>query len=486
MKISQKLLLVFLLTAAVLVGLIYGATQYSISAGFSSYLAQSELETIDSLPALLSSEFKAAGTWEKVFNSPDVMERVLRANENSHLSGPLSLPQARGRPPGPEEGFLPPPFPPFRQELFKRIGVFDQDSNLIWGDPASRSSTVALPIMLDSKVIGRVTLAPAKDMGHDKVVMEHSFVDEQNQSLLAVSCISMLIASLAAILLSKHFVGAIDELVLGTRRLIAGDLTARIELSRSDELGQLARDLNILASTLEQHDRAHKQWITDTSHELRTPVAVLRAQVEAIQDGIQEPNARTLEVLHEEVMTLGKLINDLYDLARYDVQQFKLYKTPLDFSTALNEVVEAFSERFQKRNIRLDASSAAALRCILHADPARMKQLFANLLENSLRYTDEGGQVKISAGIEATQLAVYFDDSEPGVAEDSLINIFERFYRVESSRSRIYGGSGLGLAICKTIAEGHGGSLRAAPSALGGLRLELRLPIDVEEEEKKA
>ena len=494
LKISHKLLFMFLLVAGFVVGLISVAIHFSIANGFSSYLAKSEIKTLDLIPSILAQSYESSNGW-KSFADPKFMESVIRENENHNSPHPgpfppdggpqgsdlqlsAELPTSSGMLPEQKEefppAFEPPPFPPFRIELFKRIGIFDEKKQLLWGEAKAFDSRASLPIISKGQIVGYVNLAAPEKLSRD---LENDFVAEQNKALMVVAVLSFGLATISAIVLSRDIVNAIQELVLATRRMSAGDLSHPLDIVRTDELGQLAKDLNFLAATLDQHDRAHKQWIADTSHELRTPVAVLRAQVEAIQDGIQEPNEKTVSILHDEVMTLGKLIDDLYDLARYDVKQLFFQFGPVEIGSLLAETIDSFSERFEKKRIQVQVSELSNTKLVVNADAARLKQLFANILENSLRYTNEGGRLKILCSMVADWVKVSFDDSEPGVSEDALLKIFERFYRVESSRSRVYGGSGLGLSISKTIAEGHGGVLKASPSELGGLRLEFSIPV---------
>ncbi len=508
LKISQKLLILFLLVTGMVAGQIWLLSTYNISSGFSSYVAQSELGSLDTIPSVLQNAYGREGSWDKVFADPQVMDKAFAINEDLHRPRPeegIQDPHHPGppiatRPPGgagadgpperemgPPQGMNPPvppdamlerpPYPPFRVELFHRIGVFDQNGKLLWGNQKAKDSKAAMPIMLKNVQVGTFNVAASETHNRD---IENNFLAEQNRSMLFVCLFAVVLAALSAKLMSKHFVDAIELLVKETRRLIAGEWSSRIELIRSDELGQLAQDLNSLATVLEQHDRAHKQWITDTSHELRTPVAVLRAQVEALQDGVQEPNQKTLAVLHDQVMILGKLVDDLHDLAKSDLNQLKFVSVPTDVGAVLHDCLESFEDKFASKNIALDMGNVAKLKTIVPADPLRIKQLFNNLLENSLRYTNEGGKTQLSSGEDNDYLTICIDDTDPGVPDELLQHIFERFYRIESSRSRMYGGTGLGLAICKTIVEGHGGSIKAMPSTLGGLKIEVKLPLKSE------
>lgn len=235
---------------------------------------------------------------------------------------------------------------------------------------------------------------------------------------------------------------------------------------------------SIVKPFLRTHEEVHRNWVADTSHELRTPLAILRAQIEALQDGVQQPNAKTLNVLHKEVMHLSKMVDFLHDLAKSDLGELKYEMVPVDISSVLEDALEAFEERMQSKEISIDAGSITEGPRIIKADADRLKQLFINLLENSYRYTKRGGKIKISLQEQGDNLSVIFDDTEPSVPDEILEKIFERFIRGEGSRSRQTGGTGLGLAICKTIAEGHGGTIAASHSPLGGLQIRITIPLE--------
>lgn len=235
-------------------------------------------------------------------------------------------------------------------------------------------------------------------------------------------------------------------------------------------------ELDKVVAGVEKQDLAYRQWMTDTSHELRTPIAIIRAQIEALQDGVREPNAKTLNVLHKEILALTRLVDDLHDLAKHDLSKLTLSLATIDLSDVLQDVVAAFEERLTEKKISLEYN-ASDKRWMVRADAVRLKQLFSNLLENSYRYTHRGGVIRIEGTTENGSLFLNIEDSPPGVPSDALDKIFERFYRLESSRSRDYGGAGLGLPICQAIVNAHGGSIRALKSALGGVRMAIQLPL---------
>jgi two-component system sensor histidine kinase BaeS len=214
--------------------------------------------------------------------------------------------------------------------------------------------------------------------------------------------------------------------------------------------------------------------MADIAHELRTPVSVLKGEVEALADGVRRPDPAAFVSLGEEIEQLSKLVSDLQALALADAGALELRQERLDLVDLLRQVGEGYRKRLAARNVGLELHLPE--RQVLSADPQRLRQLFQNLLENCNRYVDRGGQVRIriERGADAVQVTV--EDSGPGVIAGQRAHLFERFYRAEESRSRASGGSGLGLAICRSIAEAHGGAITAEPSPLGGLAIHVELP----------
>jgi two-component system sensor histidine kinase BaeS len=183
----------------------------------------------------------------------------------------------------------------------------------------------------------------------------------------------------------------------------------------------------------------------------------------------------SLASLRGEVAALGKLVDDLSQLALADVGALAYRRSRLDAAALVAQVLEGYRERFAQRGLALDTEGAEA--APVYGDPDRLTQMFRNLLENTLRYTDAGGRVRVSTRVAHGHATIEIDDSAPGVPAEALPRLFERFYRVESSRSRANGGTGLGLAISRSIAAAHGGDIAAAPSPLGGLHISVRLPL---------
>jgi len=271
----------------------------------------------------------------------------------------------------------------------------------------------------------------------------------------------------------------IKELVKGTRALANGDYQSRIPVRGSDELTQLSMDFNSLAETLDQNREARQQWIADISHELRTPLSVLQGELESIQDGIREMTPETVNSLHHEVAHLNALINDLHELSMSDQGALIYEKDHIDLATVFERSTEMNRHMLEKQDIKLSInrnSYNGSMYIPLIGDQNRLLQLFDNLYQNTCRYTDDGGQLVINIRRSEDTVIIEWFDSEPGVTDGDLSQLFDRLYRVDSSRNRKQGGSGLGLAICKNIVEAHKGTIEAQHSSLGGLKLEIRFP----------
>lgn len=279
-------------------------------------------------------------------------------------------------------------------------------------------------------------------------------------------------------------------------RMASGEIALQtVPVVLADEVGDLIAGFNVLVARLdeitdqklaseraqlqskERHETMLRQWMTDASHELRTPIAVLRAQIEAIQDGIHTANAKTLGVLHREVDGLSRLVDDLNVLALSDVHQFRCNMVVVDPLDVLENVVWAFQDRYRSGGLEIILPPASKAGHFIYFDPIHLRRVYSNFLENTLRYTDSGGRLVVTVKACDAVITIQFDDTAPGVPEESLSRLFERFYRVDASRSRESGGSGIGLAVCQAIVLAYGGTICAFSSPMGGLRLVLSFQL---------
>ena len=282
----------------------------------------------------------------------------------------------------------------------------------------------------------------------------------------------------ASFILSRHLVAPIRKLTEGTRELTSFNFQKRINVNTSDELGQLAADFNIMARTLERSEQMQQQWISDIAHEMRTPLSILLGEIEAMQDGVRKMDRDTLDSLRSEVLYLRKIVNDLHDLSMIESGTLKFKKSPISLIEGLKGTLKLFQTRLNKRQMTVMDELDISRDYFVKGDPDRLKQVFSNILENTLRYPDVPGILKVWQDREEDNIIIYFEDSGPGVPEKSLELLFDRLYRVDPSRNRSRGGSGLGLAICKNIIEHHEGKITAENGPSGGLRVRIKLPLN--------
>jgi two-component system sensor histidine kinase BaeS len=302
-------------------------------------------------------------------------------------------------------------------------------------------------------------------------------MERQSESFIWIALLMVFMSAGLAWLLAYTLGRPLKRITTAAKALAVGRYDIRLPVESTDELGQLARDFNEMAAALEQSEQARRRWVADISHELRTPLAVLRGELEALQDGIRPLTTEAIDSLFGDVMRLNRLTEDLYQLSLSDQGALSYRKAHINPVAILQDDVGALKPEFESKQITIKWTNNLPAPISIYADPDRLSQLYRNLLNNSANYTDSKGQLAISIFRQGDKLVIDFSDSEPGVSELELPQLFDRFYRVESSRNRHHGGAGLGLAICSNIVEAHNGSIQAQSSPLKGLAIRIELPI---------
>ena len=352
--------------------------------------------------------------------------------------------------------------------LSSRLSLYDAKQQFILGEP-SENPVSYRPIMVNGAVVGYLGLRPVLDQDD---ALSINFFSNQKRYLFLIYILTLITSLVAALLLATYFRKPIQRLLNATRELTKGNYQHQVKVNRNDELGDLSTEINQLAVILDQHENSRRQWVADTSHELKTPLAVLQAQIEAMQDGIRKPTPEHFASMLAQVSSLKKLTQDLADLAQAEAQQLKFYFTEVDPWSVILQEVEHFKPKFEQANLNISMKGQGT---DLQLDVDRFKQIMVNLLSNSIRYTNAGGEVQIHSIEDEKSWSVIVDDSPLGLTDDQLANLGQRFYRVDDSRTRSTGGTGLGLALSGKIAQGLGGTLSFDHSPLGGLRCKLTL-----------
>ena len=483
-SIRIKLFATIFFACLLVIGGMTFLVQYTFNNNFLAYVNEQEKRALSQLETQLVEYYQANNGWQPLKDTPRVWNKLIAgAFRSSMLPANGEEPFDEPPPPPPkwhEEqavGGLPPPRSRMRQQVDRyiaRVVLLDENRHLVKGNERLPVPENARALMIGNQIVGYLGLHPRQNLT-EKIDMD--FADRLQRTIWIVGFISLLLASVLAFGLSRHFVRPIQALRQGTRQLTDGNYTLRMARFSNDELGQLTNDFNLLAERLQQNEACRKQWIADIAHELRTPLAILRGEIEALQDGINQPDVATLASLHQEVSHLQRLVNDLYDLSMSDSGALSYRKEPCDVIALLRETLDLYSTQCHEQQLQLDTRGIGQQVMIVQGDPQRLQQLFKNLLENSLRYTDKPGQLRLAAWQSNGQVSICWQDSPLGVPDESLPRLFERLYRVESSRNRATGGAGLGLSICHNIVVAHNGTLKATHSPLGGLEICMTLPV---------
>ena len=286
-----------------------------------------------------------------------------------------------------------------------------------------------------------------------------------------------LVVGLAFVLvLSRGMTSPLREMAAAARAMARGDYTRRVRATSRDEVGELARAFNSMAAELSQVDRMRRDIVANVSHELRTPITALHAVLENLVDGVTEPDRETLAAMLTQTERLSRLVSQLLDLSRLEAGTVPLRRSDFEVATFLREAADAALAARRatggEGEVRVDA--APGLR--LYADPERVHQVVTNLVDNALRHSPPGAPVVVSAAARDGSVVVEVRDAGPGIPAAEAGRVFERFYRLDSSRSADAGGSGLGLAIARWIVDLHGGVIRAEPNHPTGCRMVVELP----------
>ena len=453
--ITSKLFIA-ILAASILATAAMGLGAYvSFKRGFVGYLNEQGMQRLEELQPQIEREYREHG-WTRLRENRRAWFSMLRPPRGPDNDGPRH---------GPPESEL--------TGASQRMALLDADFHRVSGNPQAGRDSMRLPVVVDGRTVGWLALVPFQQA---TTAAGMEFQDRLLQTNLFILGLVLVLSALLSMFVARTFLAPVKAITRATRQLAAGDYGTRIEVVSRDEIGRLAGDFNLLAHALENTERQRRDFMADVSHELRTPLAVLRGELEAMEDGVRPLTQDNIRGLQGEVSALSKLVADLYELSLSDVGALTYRMAPLDLRAVIAQVGDAFRERCQQAGLTLDIDLPGQP-LPLRGDEDRLRQLFTNLFENSVRYTDRSGRLRVTAGEEGARLVVDVMDSAPGVPEALLPRLFERFYRVESSRNRASGGAGLGLALCQRIVAAHDGDIRALPSPLGGLRLTLTFPL---------
>lgn len=375
----------------------------------------------------------------------------------------------------PAEVFLFHPYSEFKRfhpdYTEQRLNLMNTDRECIFGNETGER-TLFLPIELNNQKIGYLGYTHREELTESLDIQ----LEKRQRELITYSvAFLVLITGLLLLPIAHYFIHPILSVTQGMRALTAGRFETRLEVNRRDELGQLLQDFNHLSKSLEKNQQSRNQWIADISHELRTPLTIIRGEIEAMKDGVRPLNQLNLDHLHSEVIHLNRLIDDLYQIALNDVGGLRYQMHRVNFAELVKSTLESFRSQAATKGLNLHVQLTTS-QAFLLGDSGRLQQMLANLITNSIAYTDAPGDIYLSLTRHKKMLHLTIEDSAPSVSDEAMQHLFERFYRAEGSRNRRLGGAGIGLALVQQIVHAHQGDIAVLASQHGGLKFNLTLP----------
>lgn len=287
------------------------------------------------------------------------------------------------------------------------------------------------------------------------------FVDYRagfNDALFVAGAVALIVALILSFYLSRGVTGPVQAMSAASERIAAGQYQERVHVAGQDELSQLAARFNEMAGKLDEVEGMRRRLIADVSHELRTPLTSIQGSLEGLIDGVLPATNDTYEEIHAEAQRLNRLVNDLQELSRVESPAFQLERRPVELAGLVRTVLKRLSPAAAARGVDLRSEPLPELPSI-KGDEDRLLQVLSNIVSNALSYTSDGGAVTLSARRVGDEIRIAVRDTGVGIAPEHLPRIFDRFYRVDESRSRRAGGSGIGLTIAKQLVEAHGGKI---------------------------
>ena len=456
-RLGLKLFAIILVVNVAIAGIVFVAISRSLDQGFIEYLDHAQTRRAETLAEGLGEAWARRQNWQWLRQSPRAWHHLVRRQ----------LWPADSLPPASVEGNLGDP---------RDFVLHDENGLPVIGLPPNTNDDGAadlrwLPVLSDGRRVGTLGYRPPEQL---MARMDRLFLSQQRRNLtiivIALALTSLLLAGALSWWLGRRARG----MTLATRRLTEGDYSIRLPERGRDELSSLSHDFNVLAETLEASREARSRWVSDIAHELRTPLAVLRGEIEAMQDGIRALDQDNLYSLAQEVGQLERLVADLRLLSQSDAGALEVQLAPTDLADSLAPRLEEARGWLDDNGLVLESHIEGP--AWIRGDLQRLRQLWNNLLDNTCAYTQQPGHLRVSLRRQGDLWVLIWEDTAPGVPESELPRLTERLYRVEGSRNRASGGSGLGLSIAMALARAHDAQMSPSPSELGGLCWRLSFP----------
>lgn len=458
-----RLAVSLLLVALVSILSVLAFAQYSTAREINTYMFRGGMAGLNFLVGNLEEYYHANGTWDGV-------ETLFAGrNQDEHMPG---MPEMGGS--GGGRGMM--------QQHLIMAGesgeiLVDTEDIRVGGSLTTDEKAVAIQLK-DSRgnLIGYLYGVDGMQFqpGSDRALLE-----KLNKAAINAALFAGAVALLLGLLLGYLFLRPVKQLTLAANQIASGDLSQRVAAQGNDELAALGKAFNTMAGSLESARETRKAMTSDIAHELRTPLAIQRAILEAIQDGVYPLDQEQIGQIYEQNQSLTRLVDDLRTLALADAGELKLDKVATDIHSLVERVVSRFRPQADQKSIHLELINNGELsNSQILVDPFRIDQVLNNLVSNAIRYSPAGSAVMVIIEKNADRMIISVRDRGEGIPEEEVENIFQRFYRMNHSRSREDGGTGLGLAIARQLVMAHGGELTVQNHPDGGAEFVLALPVE--------
>lgn len=492
-SISFKLVGAFILV--ILLGMISNSIIIPdlVSTFFNYYLIYTGNTMANSLVPQLQSYYQEHGNWEGVneifFNNPLFMAESGPNNGgpdnngpinnapdlNPNTTGPNNPGPANIGPNNPVHNIQNPEMGPWMAAPSRRIDIrftlLDQNGDTVFDnvrDPNNNQiqqqrnppedQKKSYPIVVDNITVG--TLIVYGDP-KDPMSPGFSFIEATTRATWITTLITAILAVILGIIIFRQIVSPLRQMTKAAQLITQGDLSQRVVVTSKDEIGTLATTFNQMAETLEKNQQTRRNLTADIAHELRTPISIIQANLEAMLDGVLQTSPDEIASLRDESSLLARLVDDLRLLSLAEAGQLKLVFSNIQVKTLLQKALEPLYNQAEDQSIKISLIVDEGLPDI-EVDTDRIAMVIRNLLNNAFRYTPRGGEVTISARLNLEnnkQMVIEVTDTGIGINPLDLPYVFDRFYRADPSRSRSSGGTGIGLAIVKQLVESHGGNV---------------------------
>jgi signal transduction histidine kinase len=466
-RLWLKLLVGFVLVAVVAVGLVAVLANRATTQQFQIYVSQGRQLRAERLAPEFAAYYARTGSWDGV---------------STWMAGLLDA-QSAGRGPGQGRG-------QGLGTLLDRLllagpdgqVLADSQNDLVGSQLSAAELARGVPVQVAGRSVGTL-LVPAAGSSYES--LEGEFLREVNRSLVWAGMGAGALALILGLLLARQLTAPLRALTQAARQMAHGDLNQRVHARGEDEIGELGQAFNQMAQSLSRQETLRRNLMADIAHELRTPLSILRGDLEALLDGVYAPTPEALASLQEETLLLARLVDDLRALAQAEAGQLRLECEPTDLADLLRGVVEGFDLQAESQGqiLTLDLPSGRSGHglALVDADPLRVRQVVANLLSNALRHASGGGRVTVSAVQRPGEVQVSVADDGPGINPEDLPHVFDRFWRGvrpgAAAHPRVGNGSGLGLAIARELVRAHKGRIWVESEPGQGSTFHFTLPL---------